>query len=95
LNLLIGDSHGLLLPLLARLGTIDVFIHDSLHNYDHMLWEYRTAFPFLRPGGLLFSDDAAWNSAFPEFCREVAANHRRILRGVGFLQKNAPSSFAG
>ena len=94
-NLLMGDSRGLLPSLLEKLGTIDIFIHDSLHTYDHMLWEYRTAFPFLRPGGLLFSDDAAWNSAFPEFCREVAANHGRILRGVGFLQKNAPSSSAG
>jgi predicted O-methyltransferase YrrM len=42
----------------------------------------------LRPGGLLFSDDAAWNAAFPEFCNQVAAKHRRILRGVGLLQKN-------
>jgi predicted O-methyltransferase YrrM len=87
-NLLIGDSRGLLPSLLAKLGTIDVFIHDSLHTYDHMLWEYRTAFPYLRPGGLLFSDDAAWNSAFPEFCQEVTAKHGRILRGVGCLQKN-------
>ncbi len=94
-NLLVGDSRGLLPPLLAKLGTIDVFIHDSLHIYDHMLWEYRTAFPFLRPGGLLFSDDAAWNSAFPEFCREVAANHGRILRGVGFLRKNPRPPTAG
>ena len=88
-RLLIGDSRALLPPLLANLRTIDVFIHDSLHTYDHMMWEYRTAFPYLRPGGLLFSDDAAWNSAFSEYCREVAAKHGRILRGVGFLQKNA------
>jgi predicted O-methyltransferase YrrM len=88
-NLLIGDSRDLLPSLLAKLGTIDVFIHDSLHTYDHMRWEYQTAFPYLRPGGLLFSDDAAWNSAFSEYCREVAAKHGRILRGVGFLQKNA------
>jgi predicted O-methyltransferase YrrM len=87
-NLTIGDSRTVLPPLLEKLGTIDVFIHDSLHTYDHMLWEYRTAFPYLRPGGLLFSDDAAWNSAFPDFCREVATEHGRILRGVGFLQKS-------
>ena len=88
-NLLIGDSRDLLPSLLAKLDTIDVFVHDSLHTYDHMRWEYQTAFPYLRPGGLLFSDDAAWNSAFSEYCREVAAKHGRILRGVGFLQKNA------
>ena len=94
-NLLIGDSRSLLPSLLTTLGTIDVFIHDSLHTYDHMLWEYRAAFPYLRPGGLLFSDDAAWNSAFPEFCHEVAAKQRRILRGVGFLQKNPRAPIDG
>jgi predicted O-methyltransferase YrrM len=87
-NLLTGDSRVLLPSLLVKLGTIDIFIHDSLHTYDHMLWEYRTAFPYLRPGGLLFSDDAAWNPAFSEYCQEVAVKHGRILRGVGFLQKN-------
>ncbi len=87
-KLLVGDARDLLPSLLAQLRTIDIFIHDSLHTYDHMLWEYRTAFPYLRPGGLLVSDDAAWNSAFPEYCDEVAAKHGRILRGVGFLKKN-------
>jgi predicted O-methyltransferase YrrM len=84
----LGDSHDLLPSLLAELGQIDFFIHDSLHTYEHMLWEYRAAYPFLRPGGLLLSDDALWNPAFPEFSREVAAKESRILRGVGFLQKN-------
>src|ERR1700722_449380 len=91
-NLLIGDSRHLLPALLARLGEIDVFVHDSMHTYDHMLWEYRTAFPFVRAGGLLLSDDAAWNPAFPEFCRESDVERWDILRGVGFLQKNHDSS---
>jgi predicted O-methyltransferase YrrM len=87
-DLRIGDSRELLPKLLAELSTVDVFIHDSLHTYDHMLWEYRAAYPFVRPGGLLISDDAGWNPAFPEFCAEVRAGRFRILHGVGFLQKN-------
>jgi predicted O-methyltransferase YrrM len=86
----IGDSRELLPQLLQELGSVDVSIHDSLHTYEHMLWEYRAAFPHVRPGGLLFSDDALWNPAFPEFSTEVGANRARILRGVGFLQKNFP-----
>ena len=86
----IGDSRGLLPQLLAELGAADVFIHDSLHTYEHMLWEYRAAYPFIKPGGLLISDDAEWNPAFPEFCAEVRATRFRVLRGVGFLQKNVP-----
>ena len=86
----LGDSRDVLPPLLAELGRIDLFIHDSLHTYDHMLWEYRAAWPFLRPGGLLFSDDALWNAAFTEFYQEVKAKHARVLSGVGFLQKDRP-----
>jgi len=87
-QLIIGDARDLLPRLLGELGTVDIFIHDSLHTYEHMFWEFRAAYPSLRPGGLIISDDAAWNSAFPEFCREVHARDARILRGVGFLQKN-------
>lgn len=87
-DLLIGDSRELLPKVLSDLGPIDLFIHDSLHTYDQMLWEYRCAVPHLIPGGVLISDDAGWNSAFSEFATEIHAQHSAILRGVGFLQKN-------
>lgn len=87
-DLRIGDSRTLLPQLLSEPVVIDVFIHDSLHTYDHMLWEFRTVYPRLRTGGLLISDDAAWNLAFSEFTREAEAKHVRVLRGVGFLKKN-------
>jgi len=49
LRLLLGDAKDLLPELLPTLPKIDVFIHDSLHSYDHMLFEYRTAWPYIRP----------------------------------------------
>jgi len=82
----IGDSKKILPELLQTLPHIDVFIHDSLHTYEHMLWEFRTAFPFVRAGGLIFSDDALWNNAFTDFAREADAHYAAIIRGVGFLQ---------
>jgi predicted O-methyltransferase YrrM len=87
-DLHIGDSRVLLPQLLGECNVIDVFIHDSLHTYDHMLWEFRTAYPRLRPGGLLISDDVTWNPAFTQFALEVDARYARALRGVGFLRKN-------
>lgn len=89
-SLLTGDSRELLPRLLVQLGTIDVFIHDSLHTHEQMLWEFRAAYPHLRAGGLLFSDDATWNTAFAEFSREVAERQAQVLRGVGFLRKESP-----
>lgn len=83
----LGDSSQLLLDILTSLKSIDVFIHDSLHTYEHMMWEFDTAYTFLRKDGLLFADDAIRNSAFKDFSSKVAASDFRILRGVGFLRK--------
>jgi predicted O-methyltransferase YrrM len=56
-HLLIGDCKKLLAPLLAHLAEVDMFHHDSLHTYEHMMWEYETAFPRLSPTGVLSSHD--------------------------------------
>jgi predicted O-methyltransferase YrrM len=83
----IGDARQILPSLLSRLGTVDVFIHDSLHTYEHMMWELETAYPVVRCGGLLFADDALWNNAFQDFARKFSEPDTRIIRGVGFLRK--------
>jgi hypothetical protein len=83
----LGDARDILPSLFAQLGSTDVFIHDSLHTYEHMMWEFETAYPYLRPGGLLFADDALWNDAFHDFARKAGAHEAHILRGVGFLRK--------
>lgn len=67
-ELRLGDSKVLLDPLLNELGEIDIFIHDSLHTYDHMLYEYLTAWPFINKKGLLISHDIQMNPAFKKFC---------------------------
>jgi predicted O-methyltransferase YrrM len=83
----LGDAKVLLPNLLRQLGSIDVFIHDSLHTYEHMRFELQTAYPHVAPGGLLVADDALWNSSFRDFTREVMAPAAGILRGVGFMRK--------
>jgi predicted O-methyltransferase YrrM len=56
-NLCLGDAKKLLPPLLTQLGEIDLFHHDSLHTYEHMMWEYETALGGLAPGGVISSHD--------------------------------------
>ncbi len=56
-HLHIGDSVELLPALLQRLGQIDLFHHDSLHTYEHMMFEYETALPHLSEQGAISSDD--------------------------------------
>jgi predicted O-methyltransferase YrrM len=85
----LGDARELLPRMLKDLNSLDIFIHDSLHSYDHMKFEYEQAYPYLRDGGILISDDALWNQAFAEFAQRVRAPMARVLRGIGVLQKPA------
>ena len=76
-ELIIGDSRNELAPLLRRCGNIDLFYHDSLHTWEHMLWEYGMALPYITERGVLASDDVEnapslrrlfRQNAFPAFC---------------------------
>jgi len=66
-TLILEDVRSVLPGLLNRLPGLDMFLHDDLHQPDHMLWEYQLAWQYLRPGGLLISDDV--NSGWLQFCR--------------------------
>lgn len=83
----LGDSREVLPELLGRLGTIDAFMHDSLHTFEHMDFEYRAAWPKLRSGGLLLSDDIGWNAAFHGFCQEHQRRYWRLPGGMGATRK--------
>lgn len=84
----LGDAREILPSLFAQIGNVDMFIHDSLHTYEHMMWEFEASYPRLRVGGLLFADDALWNNAFSEFVQRYGVSEARVLRGVGFLLKS-------
>ena len=66
-KLIFGTSSEKLAQLLKSLGTIDIFFHDSLHTYKNMIFEYEAAWPYIKNGGLLFSDDILGNDAFYDF----------------------------
>lgn len=61
-----GASRRVLPGILGRLGTVDIFMHDSLHSYRNMRWEFETVWPCVRSGGMILSDDVLDNAAFGE-----------------------------
>jgi hypothetical protein len=67
----VGPSRRLLPALLAELGSIDLFVHDSDHSYAGQYEEYRLAWEHLAVGACLVSDDVC-NAAFTDFAEEVA-----------------------
>jgi hypothetical protein len=76
---ILGDSREKLPPLLKRLQSIDAFNHDSLHTTSHMRWEYETAWPYLKPEGILSSHDVLTTPAWGKFC----ADHRSEIHMSG------------
>ena len=78
-HLILGETSKELLPLLQQLGEIDIFLHDSLHTFENMRFEYETAWPFIAKDGLLLSHDVT--HPYLEFCRKVHSapvNYRRL-----------------
>jgi predicted O-methyltransferase YrrM len=86
-SLVLGRTQDELPPLLARLGTIDLFMHDSEHSFECMWFEFNEAWPHLREGGVLLSDDVNSTEAFGRFSREQARSPVRLARGMALLQK--------
>lgn len=87
----IQKDQPLLPELLAEIGEIDLFLHDSRHSVYHMLWEYELAWQYLRPGGCLASHDILTTSAFQQFQTQHSS---QIVAGAsignfGFLIKKA------
>lgn len=64
-----GPSKSLLPKVLVGHGEVDIFQHDSRHSYSNQLREYTTAWPFVREGGMLVSDDVS-NDALYDASRQ-------------------------
>ena len=69
-HLILDKSSEKLVPLLKKVARIDIFLHDSEHSYQNMLWEFQTAWAYLKDGGLLLSHNIDNNDAFSDFCQD-------------------------
>ena len=77
-QLRLGDTRDLLPDLLGTLGQVDLFLHDSDHSYENMVFEFERAFPRLAPGGLLMSDDTHLHTAWDDFCAKHGLRPTRV-----------------
>lgn len=82
----LGDTRVKLQALLNSIDKLDIFHHDSMHTYEHMTFEYETAWPRLSHNGLLLSHDVEWCSAFADFCSKRSIDYR-IHKGIGVAWK--------
>jgi hypothetical protein len=82
----LGDSKDKLQGLLSSIDRLDIFHHDSMHTYEHMMFEYDVAWGRLSDNGLLLSHDIDWCSAFVDFCSTRNIDYL-IHKGVGVAWK--------
>jgi predicted O-methyltransferase YrrM len=79
----LGDSKGLLPSILQKLGSIDMFYHDSNHTYEHMTFEFKTALTYIKKGGVICSDDINMNNAWVDF-NKLLTNHHEVDNKFGY-----------
>lgn len=79
-----GDAKDLLPGLLKKVGSIDMFYHDSDHTYDHMMFEFIESKKYLTPHGVIVSDDISWNASLWDFADQymVPAYNYRGSMGI-------------
>jgi hypothetical protein len=73
-----GPSRLRLPKVLSQLGSVDLFIHDSLHSERNVRYELDRVWPVLRPGGALVVDDVDCNWGFQSFTRTFSGHRSTI-----------------
>jgi hypothetical protein len=84
-ELILGDSKIELPRVFKDLDSIDVFFYDSLHTYEHMMFEFKTAWPKIKKNGILISDDIHLNNSFIDFCKAVKCKPVILSANLGII----------
>jgi predicted O-methyltransferase YrrM len=91
-NLILGKSTEKLNVTLDDFDEIDIFIHDSLHTYQNMMFEFNTAFKKINENGMIVSDDVLGNDSFHDFNNQKNTSNHLIRvnegTGLGIILKN-------
>ena len=70
-QLCVGSSNEQLTMIYQKYSEIDLFLHDSLHTYQNMMFEFKKSWPNIKTGGFLLSDDILGNNAFYDFYKMI------------------------
>lgn len=75
-----GPAKRVLPHVLNSIKEVDLFVHDSLHTYRHMDFEFETVWPRMRPGGAVVADNVDLNDAFEHFAAKVSPACSLVVR---------------
>jgi Methyltransferase domain len=75
-----GSSRRRLAELLGRVGTVDMFVHDSRHTTRNVRFELDHVCGSMQPGGVFAIDDIDLNDGFRSFRSSYPARHALVCR---------------
>lgn len=64
-----GESRRRMPSLVAEVGKVELFVHDSLHTFKNTLFEMEQAASVMPPGGVMLIDDIRSHDGFATFAR--------------------------
>ena len=91
-ELIIGKSTEKLESISNEVNDLDIFIHDSSHTYENMMFEFNMIIKKIKKNGVIISDDIIDNDAFYDFTS--ANNVKKYVvkvegnQGLGIIIKN-------
>jgi hypothetical protein len=96
-----GSSRQLMPQLLAELGEIELFVHDSSHTRRNVSFELEAAWPALRHGALL-ADDVHRSDVFGSFISAhseartavACADDGKALFGIAINRPRRPAPYS-
>jgi hypothetical protein len=75
-----GAVRRVLPGLLASLGEVNMFVHDSLHTYSTMSFEFSMVGRYLAKDAVVIADDVAGNMAFSLWLKNAKARFSAVVR---------------
>ncbi len=90
-RLVLGKSNEKLLNEFKKISDVGIFIHDSLHTYKNMTFEFNCAINNLNDNGMIISDDILDNDAYYDFIKSKKIENSIIKvddKVLGFIQKS-------
>ena len=88
-KLVLGKSNEKLLDEFKKINDVEIFIHDSLHTYKNMTFEFNCAIDNIKDRGIIISDDILDNDAYYDFIKDKKIKNSIIKvddRALGFIQ---------
>ncbi|MFO7990728.1 MAG: class I SAM-dependent methyltransferase [Thermoplasmata archaeon] len=87
-ELYLGNTFYKLPMLFDGISKIDIFLHDSEHTYEAMMFEYCLAWKHLKAEGFLLSDNVDHSEAFRDFAAAMDKKKYR-MNELGLLNKHS------